>query len=150
MTDHDFVKVELHEGDRVETPWAELLSENEYRLENSPFWAYGVSYNDVIAAHPREDGSLPVFTSVVRKGGHRTVRVVLDPPADEAPESQAVLDGLVEIGCTYEGMTPGYLAIDIPPGVSLDRVREYLISKDVQWEHVDPTYEELFSNESEA
>ena len=74
--------------------------------------------------------------------------LILKPPADKAPESQAVLDHLRGMGCTYEGAHPGFLAIDVPPSVDLQAVRTYLISTGHEWEHGDPKYEDLFADES--
>jgi hypothetical protein len=36
------------------------------------------------------------------------------------------------------------LSIDIPPGVALETVRAYLIERGADWEHADPTFDELF------
>src|SRR5688500_12587671 len=88
------VKVLLRDDENVETVWAQPIGPDQYRLDNSPFWAYGVSWRDVVEAHPDEDGML-TFVRVVQKSGHRTLRLILKPPADKALESQAVLDGIV-------------------------------------------------------
>jgi hypothetical protein len=146
VTESVQVKVRFEEADNVETLWAEQVGPDQYRLDNSPFWAYSVSWRDVVEARRDADGAL-AFVRVVEKSGHRTVRLILDPPADRSPESQAVLDGLLPLGATYEGMHPGYLAIDIPPGVALDRIVDYLIASERQWEHADPRYSELFPDD---
>ncbi len=137
------MKVLFREDDNVETLWAERVGPDQYSLDNSPFWAYGVSWLDVVEAQPDADGVL-TFVCVVRKSGHRTIRLILDPPAHEAPESRAILDGVVALGASYEGMHGGYLAIDIPPEVELDRVVEYLVASGHQWEHADPTHAGLY------
>lgn len=146
VTESSQVKVLLQDDDNIETLWAERVGPDLYRLDNSPFWAYGVSWRDVVEARPDADGML-TFVRVVEKAGHRTVRVILDPPADKAPESQAILDGVVALGASYEGMHPGYLAIDIPPEVPLERVVEYLVASGQQWEHADPRYTDLYPDE---
>ena len=137
----------LRDDENVETVWAQPVGPDQYRLDNSPFWAYGVSWRDVVEAHPDEDGML-AFVRIVEKSGHRTLRLILKPPADKAPESQAVLDGIVALGATYEGMNPGYLAIDIPPEIALERVTEFLVASGQQWEHADPTYSDLYPDDS--
>jgi Domain of unknown function (DUF4265) len=137
------VKVLLREDEYVETVWAEPVGPDCYRLDNSPFWAYGVSWLDVVEAHLDEGGQL-AFTRVVEKSGHRTVRVIFRPGIDENPEGQAVVDELGRLGCTYEGMHPGYIAIDIPPSVELMEVADYLTDQGVQWEHADPRYSDLY------
>ena len=44
-------------------------------------------------------------------------------------------------------MNPGYITIDIPPGVDLMAVAEYLTRHDAEWEHADPRYSELYPGE---
>jgi hypothetical protein len=140
------VKVLLREGEYVETLWAERVGTDLYRLDNSPFWAYGVSWLDVVEAHPDTDGQL-VMSRVVTKAGHRTVRVMFDAGVDESRKAKAVIDGIVALGASYEGMNPRYLAIDVPPGVDLMRVAHYLTEHAVEWEHADPRYSELYPDD---
>lgn len=55
----EFVKVRLKAPDgTVETPWAIALGAGLYRLDNIPFFAYGVSADDVREAAPEDDGHL--------------------------------------------------------------------------------------------
>lgn len=132
----------------VETLWATALGNDEYSLDNSPFYAYSVSWADIVYAPFSESEGLPTFERVVKKSGHRTIRIIFNPPVQDGNESDAVLQGLVSLGCTYEGANRGYMAIDVPPNVKLDVVRQYLIEKAAQWEHADPTYAELFPDEA--
>ena len=142
------MRVEDDEGNvEVETPWVTPLGNNRYRLENSPFYAYNVSWEDIIEAVKEDTDGFPVFTKVLEKSGNRTVRVIFDPPVEEGNESQKVLNGLVELGCSYEGANRSYVVINIPKNIELMEIRDYLISKEVQWEHADPSYSELFPNE---
>jgi len=79
--DSSAVKVLLQEDENVETLWANRVGPDLYRLDNSPFWAYGVSWRDVVEAHPDPDGMLRM-SRVVEKSGHRTVRVIFEPSVD--------------------------------------------------------------------
>lgn len=138
------VKVELSNTDGdTETPWTTPVGNDLYRLENSPLFAYNVSWQDVIEAKPDEDGFL-VFVRVVEKSGNRTVRIILKPPTDELAESQRVLDTLVEMDCSYEGANASYLSINIPADANFQAVCEYLTQGGIQWEHVDPSYDSLY------
>ncbi len=138
-------RVEDGGGDvEVETPWAEPLGYNRYRLENSPFYAYGVSWQYVVEATVEDKIGFSVFRKVVAKSGHRTVWVMYDPPARNGNVSQPTLDGIVALGCNYEGANPSFIAVDIPPETNLPSVYEFLNSKDPQWEHADPTHAELY------
>lgn len=69
------------EGD-VETLWAYDLGGNRYRLDNTPWFQYGVSFEDVIEALPEADG-MRFFTQVLAKSGFRTVRVRDDTKVSE-------------------------------------------------------------------
>ena len=106
--------------------------------------------NDVIEARPQTADGFPQYVRVARKSGYRTIRIILDPPADAALESKAILDRLRELGCSYEGANPHYIGLDIPPSVDLTAVRRFLISTGQKWEHADPPYEELFPGDSPA
>jgi len=132
----------------VETLWATALGGDEYKLDNSPFYAYSVSWQDIVYAPFDEKEGRPTFVRVVKKSGHRTIRINFDPPVQNGNESDQVLQGLVLLGCTYEGANRGYIAIDIPQEIDLERVRQYLIAQAAHWEHADPTYEQLFENEA--
>lgn len=127
------------EGD-VETLWAFDLGNNLYALDNTSWFQYGVSFKDVIEALPQADG-LPLFTRVVKKSGYRTIRV-----RHEVRVPQQLLDRLVKLGCSYEGANPRFIAIDVPPETELSPVVSELVSSSVEWEHADPTYEQLHAN----
>lgn len=142
------VKLLLQEGDYIETMWADPVGPDLYRLDNSPFWAYDVSWHDVVEAHVDGDGALRL-TRVAEKSGHRTVRVILDLGTDQSPRDQATLDGVNALGASYERMNPRYLAIDIPPAVDLGAVTAYLTERGVQWEHADPRYSDLYPDEAD-
>jgi hypothetical protein len=132
----------------VETLWAVPLGADRYRLDNSPFYAYSVSWRDVVYAPVDEGEGRPTFQHVESKSGNRTVRVAFDTAAARGNESQVLLDGLVQLGCSYEGANPRYISVNIPPAVALEAVREYLIEREANFEHADPTYDELFGVKS--
>lgn len=99
---NDQVKVQFIDDEgNVETLWAYPLGDDRYRLDNTPWFADRVSYGDIIEARAPEPGEFPLFIRVVEKSGFRTLRLILKPPADKAPESQAILDRLREFGCMY-------------------------------------------------
>jgi hypothetical protein len=126
----------------VETLWAYDLGESRYKLDNSPFYAYGVSWGDtVLAPHDDAEGHA-TFQSVLAKSGYRTVRVMFDPPVRRGNASDLTLKGLVKLGSEYERANSQYVVVSIPPNVDLARVVEYLIEREATWEHADPTYDE--------
>jgi hypothetical protein len=136
--DASMVKIAFRdaEGD-VETLWAVDLGDGRYRLDSSPWFQYGVSWMDVVAAEPEPDGVL-FFTRIVEKGGHRTLRV-----ASDSPVQKSLLDSIVALGCTYEGANPKYIAIDVPPAALLQDAVAVLMNSGLNWEYADPPYETL-------
>jgi hypothetical protein len=126
----------------VETLWAYDLGNENYKLDNSPFFAYGVSCGDTVEAPFNASEGFPVFKKVVIKSGYRTVRVLFDPPIETGNESDAILKELANLGSEYEGANPKYLTLSIPSKVDFKVIVQYLIDKKLKWEHVDPTYDE--------
>lgn len=137
------VKVLLQEGEEVETLWVVHLQANLYRLDNSPFFAYRVSWEDIVEAEADEDGVL-CFSRVALKSGNRTVRVITNGYEITSEDAKPFLDGIVELGCTYEGFQPHLISITVPPETDLDTIADYLIASVHDWEYADPTYDDLF------
>ena len=133
--------------DEVETLWAFDLGESKYRLDNLPFYAYGVSVADVVLAPYSEEELFPTFERVLEKSGNRTVRVIFDPPVEDGNSSDELLKRLVAFGVEYEGANRSYMVLNIPPASSFEAVVGVLIESDSEWEHADPTYTELHGNE---
>ena len=129
----------------VETLWATKLSDNTYKLDNSPFYAYNVSWEDIIEAASEGVDSFPVFKRVIKKSGNKTVRIIFDSPLAERNPLDKRMEKLTKLGCTFEGANPKYIALNIPPNVELNKVKKILIESKVEWEHADPSYSQLYS-----
>ena len=141
-----FVKVEMSDDDgNIETPWAERLPDatNQFRLDNSPFYACRVSADDIIEGEEVAPGFYR-FVRVVRRSGNRTVRLMLGEKKADTAEGKQVLDEIVRLGCTYEGAFSKLLSITVPPDVVLETVATYLTSTGLDWEYAHPTYSDLF------
>ncbi|HSY49082.1 MAG TPA: DUF4265 domain-containing protein [Thermoanaerobaculia bacterium] len=140
MTDSPrLVKVELRgEDDEVETLWAFDLGGNRYKLDNTPWYAYRVSTGDIIEAVQEDPDGFPVFRRVVEKSGYRTVRIVSDNDF-----SDDLFEEIKALGCSFEGATRRYVAINVPSSVELDAVASFLTRENIRWEYADPTYEDL-------
>ena len=130
-------------GPEADWLWAEPLGSDRFRVESCPFFAYGISRDDVVRAVEPRGGDAPRLEDVMEKGGHRTLRMALDPAAELSHRPvQALLEELLELGCTHEALRPKIVAIDLPPQVDVAvvtgllqaRVRDGLIL----WEWADP------------
>ena len=66
--------------------------------------------------------------------------------ADVSQHDAKVL--FVGLGCGYEGVNGQCFTVNVPPGVELEVVRNYLIEHHATWEHADPTYAALFPEDA--
>lgn len=101
-------------GVEAENLWAEALGDSRYRIDNIPFYVYGISLDDVVRAE--DIGGKLVFCEVISRGGHSTYRVLVKDSAgcDSADfKSQWLL--LEGLGCTREIAKTRWIAIDVPP-----------------------------------
>jgi hypothetical protein len=102
--------------------WARIVGEDRYRLDNSPFYAFGVSAEDVVSA--RLEGGFLTFSDVVARGGHSTYRILRLPQASDGA-FQSYWKQIERLGCTYEQGHPKELfAIDVPPQADIYPVYE--------------------------
>jgi hypothetical protein len=127
-------------GPDEDAVWAEPLGSDRFRIESCPFFAYGVSRDDVVRAAGEEG---PILDDVLEKGGHRTLRFALDPAiALDAGEAQRLLERVAGTGCTYELLRPRFVAIDVPSEVDVallvDLLQEAARKGMVAWEWADP------------
>jgi hypothetical protein len=123
--------------------WAEPLGSGRFRVESCPFFAYGVSRDDVVHAEVGAGEDAPRLEDVVEKGGHRTLRLALDPAVELSDSGiQGLLERLLELGCTHESLRPKLVAIDLPPEVDVAVVAELLQAlvddRALVWEWADP------------
>ncbi|HYV47352.1 MAG TPA: DUF4265 domain-containing protein [Myxococcaceae bacterium] len=125
----DLVKVRFQlepgawHGSATETLWAERIDERRLRLRNVPFYAFGVSAEDVVFAHPAD--GLFEFESVSIRGGHSTYRVMLNNDA-EAGRVGEWWARLSELGCTFEQGSGCLRAVDVPPQADVHAVYSVL------------------------
>jgi hypothetical protein len=142
--DPNLVKVELRGDDgEVETLWAFDLGNGRYELDNTPWYAYGISTGDVIEAEREDPEGFPVFKSVVAKSGYRTVRITA-----ATDFTDDFFEEIKDLGCSFEGANRRYVAINVPPEVELTAVAEFLSRRNIRWEHADPTWEELYGTDA--
>jgi hypothetical protein len=102
----------------TESVWAERLAENRFLILNSPFFVFGVSYEDVVEAEP--DGEIFRFVRVLQKRGRSTYRVILQGGRTiEGADFVERWQPFHERGCTYESANDKYIAVDMPPNTDV-------------------------------
>lgn len=118
--------------------WAAALGGGLYRLDNTPWFARGVAYGDVVEAMSGSDG-IPWATKLVHWNGHLTIRVIPFRDGPLTGDLQAVLDAFAPYGVTGEGAGPSYaiVALDVPPDAPLRDVKSLLREgqADGRWEY---------------
>lgn len=112
-----------HRATAGETFWAVRTGTDLFRLENVPFFAYDLSFGDVVQARPDATGVL-IVQRVVARGGHSTLRVIFNRSVT-IDEVTGFLEGLRPLGvsCERDGHC---FALDLKPGFSVDAVRDAL------------------------
>lgn len=97
-----------------ESIWATPLGNDLYRIENVPFYAYGLNFLDVVYATPDSGDTIPEIRKVVNPSGHRTYRILFSK--DTAREKQKeLLDSLTKYEASYERADSTLVAVDIKP-----------------------------------
>lgn len=114
-----------------------------YRLDNIPFFAYGISADDIVQASPEADGVLKVI-QVVKPSGNRTLRIGFKHKVTKA---EPLLIRLTEMGVGWEGAFSKLFALSVPPETSLQKVVDLLNQSGEHWEFANPTWEQLHSGE---
>jgi hypothetical protein len=94
--------------------WAEPLGNDQFRIDNTPWFVRNLSADDVVHALTGSDGVLWALDRV-RSSGRLTIRVI--PRTDGALRGnrQAVLDWFAPYGVSGEGIEQhGLVALDVP------------------------------------
>jgi hypothetical protein len=113
-------------GFETETVWAEAVGEERLKLKNSPFYAKGVSFQDVINVKKIEN-DIFLFDSVLIAEGHSTYRIIVakSTPHEIFENYWKPIEGL---GCSYEAAKDLYsiLAVDVPSETDIHEVYRLL------------------------
>jgi hypothetical protein len=108
-------------GERV---WAFSLGNDLYEIRNSPWYARNVNWGDWVRAIAPSDDKWPVFVSVVKRSGHRTIHVILLEGGFSRREQ--ILREITRLGASYENNNDKMYALDCPPEVDVAPIIQYL------------------------
>jgi hypothetical protein len=106
-----------------------------------------VNFLDIVEAVVDFPGERPRVRRVIRRSGHRTLRICFDETSP-LEERVPLLTGLRRMGATFEGASRSYFAIDVDPdgdfaGVRA-RVAEWTQIGIAHWEPGEPQAERPF------
>jgi hypothetical protein len=121
------------QGGITETLWAAPIPGGEgrfFQLRNSPFYKRGINHLDIVSAKPTEAEWMFDFVDVVKRSGHSTYMLLMEPG-----ETRHVSwwNELQKMGCSYErahvdtakGSQELY-SVDVPPTVDIHKAYDEL------------------------
>ena len=107
--------------DKWESLWASDEGEGLYRVDNIPFYVYGISSGDLISAKD-DDGEL-IFTKLVQPSSNTVFRLYVS----DAAAMQTIRDRFQALGCESElSNLPKLVAVEVPGNVSFAPVAAFL------------------------
>lgn len=116
MSDENLVKLHIdlpnHWAIGGESMWATPLGNDLYRIENVPFFAYGLNFLDIVLAKSESEDLIPEICSVVTPSGHRTYRIMFDKKLNRDKQVE-LLASLEQHSATYERANERDVSIDI-------------------------------------
>ena len=120
-------------GHGSETLWASPIVETErrtFRIMNSPFFAKGISYRDIVKASAPDNNFILDFKEVVERGGHSTYMLLFK--VTEA-RVDSYWNMLKKSGCSYESMHIKLsigerllFSVDVPPSADIYEIYEII------------------------
>jgi hypothetical protein len=106
-------------GAATESVWAEPQGNGTYRIKNVPFYAKGISFDDLVKAEPKDD--VLMFESVVQHSGHSTYRIFANN-GRKALEVLALVETLEKMHCHIEPATDKLVGVDVLPEADIYKV----------------------------
>ena len=111
----------------TERLWAFRLGGNQYRIDNVPFFVCDLAVGDVVRTGLSVGGSDPVFSELVERSDHVTIRLICFEHGPLQGDVERALELFTVLGVFGEGF-PEYrmLALDIEPTAPLPAIVETL------------------------
>jgi len=133
MNDNEeLVKIHLDLPDNEltsgESLWAKPLGSDLYEIRNVPFFAYDLHYYDVVRAVTEKPELKPSIVEVVKRSGHKTLRVVFYEKSEEI--KRQVLNKLNEMKAYHEAYNDTLYSVDVEPEGDYQQVCDYLWSQE--------------------
>jgi len=117
--------------------WGEPLGDDQYRVDNTPWFVLNLAADDIVVAHPDGNGVLWAGEKVVWSG-RMVVRVIPWPHGPLMGDCRAVLDAFAPLGVSGEWIEQyGMVALDIPVNAEIDAVKRLLRAgqEDGRWDY---------------
>ncbi len=136
-----------------ESIWAKPLGDDTYELRNTPFYAYGLNWGDIVLAVSSGTELKPVVREVIRPSGNRTLRVIFADSVSRESQNEC-LHGLKDLGLSYERATAHLIALDLEANGDYEAVCDALwkLEKEgiLEYETCEPRAEGRFDDGPEG
>lgn len=114
----------------AESLWGVFASDGAYKLDNTPYYVYGVSKGDFVEV--KTVGNEMFAVRIAKQGGHSTIRVF----ASDAGAKSEIIERLHQLGAACAvSQELSLFAVDIPPDCDFSAVDAYL-SEIADGEHI--------------
>lgn len=113
-------------GHDSESIWAEHTGGNKYKIKNTPFFAKGVSFEDVVSVREKDD--MLVYDKTVISAGHSTYRILVKEENLPSP-FYSYWKPIEKLGCSYEENDETAMrmyAVDVPSSSDIHQVYSLL------------------------
>jgi len=97
-----------------ESMWAKPLGNNLYEIHNTPFYAYGINYLDIVKVDSSDEDKKPTVLEIVKPSGYKTLRIVFTEGFDREKQL-SIFTELKKLKVGYERVNDRYVALDIEP-----------------------------------
>lgn len=135
-----------------ESMWAEPLGNDLYKIENIPFYAYGLNFQDIVRATSDSDELKPEIRELIKPSGHRTFRLFFKKEVTREQQEE-ILETFRELHVSYERANEIYIALDLKPEgdyqAVFDKLDEYEKQKVLGFETCEPRIEGSFDDSPE-
>lgn len=122
-----YVDLPKHWAVGGESMWAKPLGNNLFEIRNTPFYAYGLNWGDIVRAVPSESHLKPEILEVMKPSGNKTLRIYFDGKVSRASQ-KSYLEDLKRLNLSYERANDILIALDIEPDA------DYKVICDKLWE----------------
>lgn len=108
-----------------ESFWATPLGNDLFKIENVPFYAYGLNFHDIVKATADSDEVIPEIRELFEPSGHRTFRVFFEKSIDRQKQED-VLASMKDLAISYERCNEIYFSLDMQPNGNYQAVFDRL------------------------
>jgi hypothetical protein len=121
------VYIDVPDNDQCgsESLWVKALGDDLYEIRSSPWFAKDLNWGDVVKAIPESTDLKPSVLEVVRRSGHKTLRVIFFDKSTNDDEKR-ILEKLRTMQASHENAWPRFYSIDVEPDADYGAVCDYL------------------------